>query len=96
MRSISRSLKELSRAKTLVLLRKFEQLGQDHAGMHWSEAVRRLGLEYRLVTGDLQPVDPSAERVLERAKTAFERGASRGLARSPRATTVATQKKLAS
>jgi hypothetical protein len=96
MRSISRSLKELSRAKTIVLLQKFERLGQDHPGMHWSEALRRLGLEYRLVTSDLQPVDPSAERVLERAKTAFEGGASRGLARSPRAISVATRKKLAS
>jgi len=67
--------KELSKAKTLALLEKFEQWGSDHPHMPWREVRRRLGLAYRLVTHSLKPVDMEAARVLEKAKGVFQRGA---------------------
>jgi hypothetical protein len=82
----SRKLEELSEAKTLAILDKFEQWGRDHARTSWSEALRRLAPLYVLTTHDLEPVDRAAARVLVRAKNVFERArrASRGKAEEVR------------
>jgi hypothetical protein len=49
--------------------------GSNHPRMPWREVRRRLGLAYRLVRLDLQPVDEEANPILGKAKKAFQRGA---------------------
>jgi hypothetical protein len=74
----SRNLKELSEAKTLALLEKFEEWGREHARNRWPDALRRLAPLYGLTARGLDPVDKEAARILRRARIAFERGRATG------------------
>ena len=74
----SRNLKELSEAKTMALLEKFEEWGRGHARLRWPDALRRLAPAYGLTAQGLQPVDKDAARILRRARIAFERGRAAG------------------